>query len=59
MGAGLGWGYGAAWGSKYIIIDAEFESAAKDVGAKPSWLAQLQQHLRISKYEKAHHAHRQ
>jgi hypothetical protein len=56
VGAGLGWGWGAAWGSKYIIIDAEFESQGKEP-AKPSWLAQLQQQMRIQKYEKAHHNH--
>ena len=52
VGAGLGWGWGAAWGSKYIIVDAEFESS-KD-STKPHWLAQLQQQLRIQKYEKSH-----
>ncbi len=27
MGLGLGWGYGAAWGSNYIVVDPEFEEA--------------------------------
>jgi hypothetical protein len=53
VGAGLGWGWGAAWGSKYILVAAEFESS-KD-STKPHWLAQLQQQLRIQKYEKSHH----
>eukprot|EP00775_Hariotina_reticulata_P011769 gene11769-11914_t len=51
VGLGLGWGFGAAWGSKYIIIEAEFESG-QDQG-KPRWLAQLQQQLRIQKFEKS------
>jgi hypothetical protein len=54
VGAGLGWGWGAAWGSKYIIVDAEFETSKSD-STKPHWLAQLQQQLRIQKYEKSHH----
>jgi hypothetical protein len=52
VGFGLGWGYGAAWGSKYIIIEPEFESGKKAGG--PRWLAQLQQQLRIQKFEKSH-----
>lgn len=52
VGFGLGWGYGAAWGSKYIIIEPEFESGNKAGG--PRWLAQLQQQLRIQKFEKSH-----
>ncbi|KAF8072454.1 hypothetical protein HT031_000113 [Scenedesmus sp. PABB004] len=51
VGLGLGWGYGAAWGSKYIIIEPEFES--KKPGGRPRWLAQLQQQLRIQKFEHA------
>ena len=53
VGVGLGWGFGAAWGSKYIVVEPEFESNAK-AGARPSWLAQLQQRLRIEKFERAH-----
>jgi hypothetical protein len=52
VGLGLGWGFGAAWGSKYIIIESEFESGQEQ--GKPRWLAQLQQQLRIQKFEKNH-----
>lgn len=51
MGVGLGWGYGAAWGSKYIIVEPEFDSGQEK---KPRWLEQLRQQLRISKFEHAH-----
>lgn len=54
VGLGLGWGFGAAWGSKYIIIESEFESGQEQ--GKPRWLAQLQQQLRIQKFEKNHQA---
>lgn len=50
VGVGLGWGYGAAWGSKYIIIEPEFDTGSKD--KRPKWLAQLQDTLRIKKWEK-------
>lgn len=52
MGLGLGWGYGAAWGSKYIVIEPEFERGPGEA-PRPRWLAQLQQQLRIAKFEKA------
>lgn len=38
MGLGLGWGFGAAYGAKYIVVDPEFESKDK----RPRWLRQLQ-----------------
>ena len=51
VGIGLGWGYGAAWGSKYIIIEPDFADASKD--KKPKWLSQLQQQWRIARFEHA------
>ncbi len=51
MGIGLGWGYGAAWGSKYIIVNPEFEDKSSSA-RKPGWLAQLQQQLKVLKLEK-------
>ena len=51
VGVGLGWGSGAAWGSKYIIVEPEFDSG-KD--KKPRWFEQLKQQLRIVKFEHAH-----
>lgn len=41
MGLGLGLGYGAAWGSKYIVVDPEFDSLDKK-DSRPVWLRQLQ-----------------
>ncbi len=58
VGVGLGWGFGAAWGSKYIIVDPEFGDANSAAG-KPRWFSQLQQQLRIAKFEHNHaHEHR-
>lgn len=53
VGVGLGWGYGAAWGSNYIIVDPEFGNSNAGPG-KPRWFSQLQQQLRIAKFEKDH-----
>eukprot|EP00983_Pelagomonas_calceolata_P100700 1158603-Pelagomonas_calceolata.AAC.1 len=33
-------GYGAAFGSKYIVVDPEFNSVSQD--KRPNWLRQLQ-----------------
>ena len=55
VGVGLGWGFGAAWGSNYVIVDPEFGSATA-APAKPQWFSQLQQHLRIAKFEHTHQA---
>lgn len=38
VGLGLGWGFGAAWGAKYLVIEAEFESQQNK---KPRWFNQL------------------
>ena len=57
VGVGLGWGFGAAWGSKYIIVDPEFNSAGAQP-AKPRWFSQLQQQLRIAKFEASHKENR-
>ncbi|KAI8467971.1 MAG: hypothetical protein J3K34DRAFT_428890 [Monoraphidium minutum] len=55
VGVGLGWGFGAAWGSSYRINDPEFGDATA-APSKPRWFSQLQQQLRIAKFE-ASHAH--
>jgi len=47
---GLGWGFGAAFGAKYIVIDPEFESQDK----RPRWLRQLQDQAKILKFDAAH-----
>lgn len=54
VGLGLGWGWGAAWGSNYIIVDPEFGEASPATPSKPRWLSQLQQQLRIAKFEHSH-----
>lgn len=54
MGVGLGWGYGAAWGSKYIIVEPEFSNDGQR-DRRPRWLAQLQDQLNILKFEKRIH----
>jgi hypothetical protein len=41
VGVGLGWGQGAAFGSKYIVIEPEFETKKR----RPQWLTQLQNHI--------------
>ncbi len=50
MGVGLGWGQGAAFGSKYIIIEPEFEKKKR----QPQWLAQLQNHIAGHKITEPH-----
>lgn len=57
VGLGLGWGFGGAWGSKYIIVDPEFAGSSSQQ-SKPRWFSQLQQQLRIAKFEAAHQEHR-
>ena len=55
VGVGLGWGFGAAFGSNYIIVDPEFGGEASPAAPpKPRWLSQLQQQLRIAKFEHSH-----
>lgn len=51
MGVGLGWGTGAAFGSKYIIIEPEFESQKK----QPKWLTQLQNQFAGAKITESKH----
>lgn len=56
VGVGLGWGWGGAWGSKYVVVDPEFAGSGGGAGpGKPQWLQQLQQQLRIAKFEHSHH----
>jgi hypothetical protein len=50
VGVGLGWGQGAAFGSKYIIIEPEFEKKKR----QPQWLAQLQNHIAGHKITEPH-----
>jgi len=57
VGIGLGWGFGAAWGSNYIIVDPEFGDAGGQP-SKPRWFSQLQQQLRIAKFEHQSHDRR-
>jgi hypothetical protein len=54
VGLGLGWGFGAAWGSSYRIGDPEFGDPGS-APTKPRWFSQLQQQLRIAKFEASHH----
>lgn len=48
VGLGLGWGSGVAFGSKYIVIDPEFEEGKKD--KRPKWLMDLQDRLKAMKF---------
>jgi hypothetical protein len=41
VGVGLGWGHGAAWGSKYIVVEPDFSSADGSRDMRPRWLAQV------------------
>ncbi len=50
MGFGLGWGYGAAIGSKYLIVESEFEQERRT----PGWMARLSAAVRSLHFERSH-----
>uniref|UniRef100_A0A7S3QJN6 Uncharacterized protein n=1 Tax=Dunaliella tertiolecta TaxID=3047 RepID=A0A7S3QJN6_DUNTE len=50
VGLGLGMGYGAAFGSKYIVVDPEFNSVSQD--KRPNWLRQLQDQAGIMRFDR-------
>lgn len=41
-------GYGAAFGSKYIVVDPEFDSLSQQ-DRRPNWLRQIQVHVVLAR----------